>query len=82
MADAAGFDAQANAAGGRIYEGTLHEIHFSRRCNLNSAITRHGSRFLSEFVSEGTRIMINEHEPSSAAIHMYMHVSTEKISGP
>src|SRR5258707_10824656 len=31
MADAAGFDAKANPARGRINERTLHELHWSRR---------------------------------------------------
>jgi hypothetical protein len=46
MADAASFDAQANAASGRIDEGTLYEFHFSRRSDFNGAISGHGRGFL------------------------------------
>jgi hypothetical protein len=49
MADAPGFDAKANLACFRIDERTLHEVRFSRRSDLNGAISGHGGGFLSGF---------------------------------
>src|SRR5258708_6298800 len=51
MADATSFDAQANTASGRIDERTLHEFHFSRRIDLNGAISGHDRGFLFGFLN-------------------------------
>jgi hypothetical protein len=50
MADAAGFDTKANLTCRRINERTLHEVHFSRRSDLNGAISGHGDGFPSGFL--------------------------------
>src|SRR5216110_3173869 len=65
MADAAGFDAQANLACGRINQRTLNEVQSSRRRDMNRTISGHGGRFLSGFLSVACAIdRINLHWPA------------------
>src|SRR5438552_1813855 len=65
MADAAGFDAQTNAASRRINERTLHEFHFSRRSDLNGTKNGHGGKFLSGSLSVAcATIRIDLHGPA------------------